>query len=155
VFRLAISSTVFLLAMSAGFAQTSQQSLTMWEIKYFRYILKTLGNPDYSPAFVSDFEKHLVADFTMTPQEKAALDAAGQSYRTFLLSARQTEASVRAGKATLTAGDGATLQGLYAQEGQTVTSLAAQVMNAVRPETATRLAAAANVMTKFPAFGGN
>jgi len=155
VSRLIRFLTVALIVNCVAFGQTTQSSLTTWEAKYFRYLLRSLGNPDYSPGFRADLEGRVTADFAMTTGETAALDNAVQSYRTFLVSARQAEAAVMVGKSNLTQADGSTLQAIYLQEPATVQSLALQVLGSVRPETAARIKAAANVMSQFKIYGGN
>jgi hypothetical protein len=143
-----------LLICSAALAQ-SQAPASANELKYFRYLFRTLGSIDYSSSFIQNFESAVIAQFGLNAQEAAMLDSAGQSFRSVLASTRTSAISILSAKTSLTSADGAALAALKAQQDQMVQTLANQLLNSVRPQTAVRLRAPGDLMSTFKIQGAN
>ena len=129
---------VFVLLAGAGFAQ-SQAPVTKDELQYFRFMLMNLASQDHSPAAVAAFESSLVPQHGLNAQEAAQIHTAGQTLAALLQQIRQSSNAITAGKKPLSDAAVASLQALTNQREQLIETLANQILNLVRPETAARL----------------
>jgi hypothetical protein len=130
--------SAFVLLAGACFAQ-SQAPVTTDELQYFRFMLMNLASLDHSPAAVTAFENSLVPQHGLNAQEAAQIHAAGQTLAALLQQIRQSANAITAGKRSLSGADVAALQALINQREQLIESLANQIVNSVRPVTATHL----------------
>jgi|SRR5271157_1207241 len=129
---------VFALLAGACFAQ-SQAPVTTDELQYLRFMLMNLASQDHSATAVAAFESSLVPQHGLNAQEAAQIHSAGQTLAALLQQIRRSANDITAGKKTLSDADVAALQALSNQREQLIETLANQILNSVRPETATRL----------------
>jgi hypothetical protein len=137
-----------LLVSGACFGQTAQLPATPSELKYLRFLLLNVASLDHSPDAVAAFESSLVLQFGFSTQESAAVHSAGQTMKTTLVQLRQSTQTLVAGKTTLAPGDLTALASLNAQREQAIATLANQILNNVRPITATRLRSPGHILEK-------
>ena len=130
---------IFLLACCGCYGQASQAAANADELHFFEFMLMNVASIDHSPKEVAAYEASLVRHFGLSTQESAAIHSAGQTLNALLKSLRQQAAPITKGKGVLSSADATALAALTAQRGQLVTTLANQILNAVRPETAARL----------------
>jgi hypothetical protein len=135
----------FALLAGACFAQ-SQAPVTKDELQYFRFMLMNLASLDHSPTAVAAFEAALVPQHGLNAQEAAQIHAAGQTLAALLQQIRSSANAITAGKKTLSDSDTAALQALINQRDQLLETLANQILNSVRPETAGRLRKPGQIM---------
>lgn len=121
------------------YAQAAQAPATPDELTYFSYILMTLGSPDHSPEFIKTAEDSLVHQFGVNQQEAAIIRAAAQSFRAVVQELEKSARSIWSDKTTLSPADSAALEALRDRGDKAVATLANQILNTVRPETADRL----------------
>jgi hypothetical protein len=142
------SKFCILLVLSLScYAQTAQPPATAAELQYFQFVLMNLASLDHGPDAVTAFETSLVPAFGLNSQEAATIHAAGQALKTVLAQIRRTSASVMAsGAAALTPEGSNTLATLAAQRQSAIATLANQILNSVRPQTAERMRTAGDIV---------
>jgi hypothetical protein len=130
-----VKSCAFVLLSLGCYAQTAQAPATAEELQYFRFMLMNLASPDHGQDAVKMFEDSLVPMFGLTTQEAATIHAAAQPLKPVLLQVKQAAQNPPAGGIS----PSASLTTLTAQREATIVSLANQILNSVRPQTAERL----------------
>ena len=131
-----------LIWLSAGcYAQSSQPLATPDELGYFRYMLLNLASIDHSQESVQRYEENLLSQFGLSDQEALVIHGAAVTLHSQLLQIRQIQTQLTAGKVSLSDSDRSTLATLGAQREQLIDTLANQILNSVRPSTATSLRA--------------
>jgi hypothetical protein len=142
-----LSSACVLIAISLTCrAQGSQPPVTQAQLQYFRYMLMNLGSVDHSQDSISSFEASLVPAFGLNSQEAATIHSAGQTLNVLLVQIRQSSQAITSGKAALSASDLSALSALAAQREAEIVTLANQIVNAVRPQTAAQLEMAGTIV---------
>jgi hypothetical protein len=137
--RVLISCCVFVCVCCGCYAQGPQPAATADELRYFRFMLMNVGSIDHSPKAIDAYEASLVKQFGLNTQESAAIHAAGQRLNALLTQLRPSSKAVVNGKKNLSAADATALSALSDQREQLIATLANEILNAVRPETAARL----------------
>lgn len=153
------ATCVFAILCFGCYAQTAQTPVTTDELQHFRFMLMNLASLDHDPNAVSAYEASLVTAFGLNSQEEATIHAAGQSLKTQLAQLRQSSQAIMAGSnaspaatsqagasGTLSATASAALSSLSAQREALIVTLANQIVNSVRPETAARLRKAGTIV---------
>lgn len=130
---------VFFATCVVAGAQAPQPPASPADLDFFRYLLLTIGSPDYDPAAIQMYEDSLGSLFGLNQKEAAVIHAAGQSFRTTLLQIRQSTNAITRGKTSLSTADQTALSNLVAQREQAVASLANQILTSVTPQTAAQL----------------
>jgi len=131
----------------------SQAPATTDQLQYFRFMLMNLASLDHSPSAVTAFGNHLAPQFGLNSQESAQIQSAAQQLATLLLQIRASAATITAGKTVLSDADAASLAALSSQREQLITTLANQILNSVRPETAARLRMPGQIVAAATAKG--
>jgi hypothetical protein len=146
-----VSRLIYCLTLlgACGYAQAAQAPATPDELKYFRYLLMTLGSLDYRAEFVAAHENALVPQFGLNAQEAAVIHSAAQSLHSTLQEIRQSANGITAAKHALTPTELSALTALAARRDQAIATLANQILNSVRPVTAARLRAAGDLTHRF------
>jgi hypothetical protein len=116
-------------------------------------MLMNLASLDHSPSAVTAFGNHLAPQFGLNSQESAQIQSAAQQLATLLLQIRASAATITAGKTVLSDADAASLAALSSQREQLITTLANQILNSVRPETAARLRMPGQIVAAATAKG--
>src|SRR5579862_1211336 len=89
-------------------------------------MLLNVASVDHSPDSITQYEKSLIQQFGLSPQESAAIHVAGQILHGFLSQPRDLS--------------------LIPKREQLIATLANQILGSVRPETASRLRAPGRVL---------
>jgi flagellar hook-associated protein FlgK len=87
-----------------------------------------------------------VKQFGLNAQESAIIHARAQTLNALLTQLRQSSQAIVNGKKNLAASDATALSALADQRDQLINTLANEILNAVRPETAARLRAPGHVV---------
>jgi len=135
-----------LLLFSACYAQTSQPAATADEMQFLSFMLMNVGSIDHDPKAVAAYEDLLIKQFNLTTQESAFIHAQGQLLNTALKQLRSQSQAIVSGKKNLSASDASALTALIEQRQQYIVTLANQILNAVRPETAAHLRAPGHIL---------
>ena len=130
-------------------AQGVQPAPTNDEMKYLRFMLMNVGSIDHSPDAKGRFEQGMAEQFGLNQAESAVIHALGQALNSTLSQLRTSARAVVAGKQTLTPADTTALSALVAQREALLATLAQQVLNSVRPETAARLRVPGHVLANM------
>jgi hypothetical protein len=141
---------VYLTFGSTLFAQSIQPPANSDELKFFRYLLMTLGSLDYSQEFITNTRGDIIRQFGLNDSEAATIQSAAQVMRTTLQQIRQSIQSTPTGNSSAPA-----LSALIAQRDQVIESLANSILASVRAETATRLRFPGNFVAQRNAGGGS
>lgn len=126
----------------ATFAQLTQSSVTSDELRYLRFLLMNVGTIDHSAKSVEAYEASLVRKFGLNQQEVNVIHAAGQRLNALLQQLRQQSQATLRGKKAVSTDDAATLASLAQRREELIETLANQILNQVRPETAAHMRAA-------------
>ena len=137
---------VFLLLCCGCYAQGTQAPATADELPFFRFMLTNLASLDHSPKAIGAFEASLVKQFGLNTQESATIHASAQTLNALLTQLRQSSQAILNGKKNLSSADATALSSLADQRDQLIATLANEILNAVRPETAARLRAPGQVV---------
>ena len=137
---------LFLLLCCGCYAQSAQPLATTDELQYFRFMLMNLASLDHSPKAIDAYEASLVKQFGLNTQESATIHASAQRLNALLAQLRQSSEAVVNGKKSLSSADTTTLCSLSDQRDQLINTLANEILNAVRPETAARLGAPGHIV---------
>jgi hypothetical protein len=125
----------------------AQPAATPEQLGYLRYVLTTLANPMFDQRFIKAQEEPLIiASWELNVQEAASFRAAVQSMSVVFQDVQQRRRAIVAGKTTLSPNDQAAIVALNGQLEGTVTTLANQILNSVRPEIAARLRRASEIV---------
>ncbi|HLH18972.1 MAG TPA: hypothetical protein VKX45_17260 [Bryobacteraceae bacterium] len=130
------SFVLLLLLACACHAQSSQPPVTADELQFFRFMLMNIGSIDHHPDAVAAYEASLVKQFGLNSQESGFLHGQGQRLNALLKQLRRQSQAIVSGKKNLSAADADALTALINQREQLITTLANEILNAVRPETA-------------------
>lgn len=127
--------------------QTAQPPATASEINFIKHMLISIASPIHDPKVNKLNEEDMVRLYGLNSQETAILQSAGQSYATAI---KTFQAQRVPGNQAATAAASATVD-------QTASALANQILNAVRPQTATiiRVYAAKTAAAISTGKGGN
>ncbi len=137
---------VFVLFCCGCYAQSAQPLATTDELPFFRFMLMNLASLDHHPKAIDAYEASLVKQFGLNAQESAIIHARAQTLNALLTQLRQSSQAVVNGKKNLSSADTTTLSSLSDQRDQLIATLANEILNAVRPETAARLRAPGQVV---------
>jgi hypothetical protein len=123
----AVRAVVWALAVSLASGGPARAApATPAELQYFRYLLMTIGSPDYSSDAIDKIEGSLVYHFGVDAREAAVIHAAGQSLRKILTGIRQASGMANA-------------VDRGAQRERAIADLTNQILDSLRPETAARM----------------
>jgi hypothetical protein len=131
-------------------AQVSQAPVTTDELQYLRFMLMNLASLDHDAKATEMFEDSLVKQFGLTHQESALIHAAGQRLTVLLKQLRLSSQSIARGKSKYSAADAASLSALSDQREQLIETLTNEILNSVRPETASKLRTPGRVLSRGP-----
>ncbi|MGO9262017.1 MAG: hypothetical protein ACLQU1_37790 [Bryobacteraceae bacterium] len=137
--KLRVKLCMLMLLSCACYAQTSQPPATADEMQFLSFMLMNVGSIDHDQKAVAAYEDLLIKQFNLNAQESAFINAQGPALNALLNQLRTQSQAIVSGKQNLSAADAAALTALINQRQQYITTLANQILNAVRPETATRL----------------
>jgi hypothetical protein len=137
---------VFVLFCCGCYAQIAQPLATTDELPFFRFMLTNLASLDHSPKAIEAYEASLVKQFGLNAQESATIHASAQTLKALLTQLRQSSQAIVNGKKNPAASDATALSALADQRDQLINTLANEILNAVRPETAARLRAPGQVV---------
>ena len=130
----------------ACYAQSSQPSATADEMQFLSFMLMNVGSIDHDAKAVAAYQDLLIKQFNLNTQESAFINSQGQALNTLLKQLRAQSQAILSGKTSLSAADAAALTALANQRQQFITTLANEILNAVRPETANRLRTPGHIM---------
>jgi len=129
--------------------QTAQPAATPDELKFFQFMLMNLASIDHSPDAVTSYSKLLGRQFGLNDTETGILNSAAVTLRTQLQQIRSSTTNIVSRNQVLSAADRAALQALIINRNQLVQTLANQILNSVRPITATRLRMPGHIMANI------
>lgn len=121
-------------------------TVTQADVDFARFMLTELGDPNVSPKVVALYRYGLISQFGLNQQELGILDAAAATMKSSLLTMQANVHAITASKTALGASDLAALQNLDTAQNQVITSLASKILSSVRPESAARFRAAAQLV---------
>lgn len=129
-------------------AQAQESPLTASELKVFRHLVFTLGEPDWVPQLAPPQASYLMSQFGLNQAEMDVIQSARLTLSSLMFQLHQ------AGVSGPTSTD---LEVLQQQRDASLEQLANLVINSVRPETAARLRAPARIVSAIGnrAPGGN
>lgn len=119
-------AAVCALAVCSAAGRPHVEPATPEELQYFRYLLMTIGSPDYSRDAIDKTEGALAYQFGADAREAGVIHAAGARLRTILTEMRG-------------AGAAAAMAELDARREQAIAELTGQILESIRPETAARM----------------
>lgn len=140
------------LAASMALAQQPNQEPPN-HVAFVRHILTSIADPSHDPAICKMNEQAVVSLYGLNEQEAPSLHSTGQSFAAAIRAFRDQEATLLAGKTTLTDSDRASVASLSSQLDQTVASFIVQLLNSLRPQTATRLRQQADLVAQYTETG--
>ena len=127
-------------------AQSPQQIVTPGQVNYFRYLLMHIDNPASTSASNIAFDSMLTKEFQLTDDERAVIHNAANNYLALIGILRSQENTIIGGKQTLSNTDKVALSQLVTKFDQTLNTITNNILNSIRPITASRLLAAGSVV---------
>ena len=145
------SFALLLIACCVGaWAQGGQAPATTQELSYFRFMLLNLGHAG-SSSVRQQAEAHLAVQFGLNQEEIGIIDGAAQQMASLIQQANRTLAATNS---SASGPDPATVSTLTVQREQMIVTLAAQILNSVRPETAVQLRSPGHIVANAVYGGG-